>query len=180
MSLFKRHRAEWDSCERCELCSKRKHVVLARGQVPCDVLFVGEAPGASEDVLGKPFVGPAGQLLDRIVLQARGGSQVRIAFTNLISCIPLGEDGNKTAEPSLEAINACRPRLDQFVTLCKPKAVVLVGKLAAKHFPDQHLYLTTVITHPAAILRADIANRGLMIQNCIVAINDLIQEVEKV
>lgn len=73
MSVWTEHVAKWQNCTRCALARQRGLICLARGDVPCDVLFVGEAPGASENALGVPFVGPAGQLLDRVIEQALGG-----------------------------------------------------------------------------------------------------------
>lgn len=67
LSLFQLHVREWENCTRCPLCETRRNIVLSRGKVPCDVLFIGEGPGESEDVLGAPFVGPAGHLLDHII-----------------------------------------------------------------------------------------------------------------
>lgn len=67
LSLYQRHVESWKNCTRCPAHLHRKHTALVRGSLPCDVLFVGEAPGESEDVLGKPFVGPAGHLFDHIV-----------------------------------------------------------------------------------------------------------------
>ena len=141
---------------------------------------MGEAPGASEDVLGQPFVGPAGALLDRIIAKALRGRKVAIAFTNLVACIPLGEDGAKTAEPSLESIEACRDRLIEFAKIAQPRAVVCVGKLASKYLPYINPLLTetiTHITHPAAILRAKEEQQGLLIQTCTVTISDLLTDL---
>ena len=87
MTPYQRHREKWKGCERCSLYRGRRSVVLCRGKLPCDVLFVGEAPGVSEDVLGRPFVGPAGKLLDEIVERALDG-QYDYAITNLVACIP--------------------------------------------------------------------------------------------
>ena len=63
------HVEKWKDCQRCPLGQQRSNICLARGTVPCDVLFIGEAPGVSEDTFGLPFVGPAGQLLDQIILR---------------------------------------------------------------------------------------------------------------
>ncbi len=104
------HIHNWEACNLCNLCTQRKQVVIGRGVVPCDVFFIGEAPGASENVLGKAFVGPAGHLLDRQIEQAGGGAYKQ-GFTNLVGCIPLGEDGSKTSEPPEESILACAPRV---------------------------------------------------------------------
>lgn len=148
-------------------------MVLARGTVPCDVLFVGEAPGVSEDVVGKPFVGPAGKLLDRIIDQSGLANHCTYALTNLICCIPR-EDGSKAGEPSEESILSCRQRLIEFVYLCHPKLIICVGSLAVKHVPiavGPNLGYISIV-HPAAILRANVAQQGFLIQKCVVTLAD--------
>lgn len=176
---FKEHRIKWNNCQGCHLCKTRKHVVLARGSIPCDILLCGEAPGASEDVLGQPFTGPAGMLLDKIVERATKGRQIKFAFTNLVACIPLGDDGKKTGEPSLESIEACSERLEEFYGLSSPKAIICVGKLAYEHMQGYNdgIMPFAMITHPAAILRAELSQQGLMCQNSVVTISDVISEL---
>jgi uracil-DNA glycosylase family 4 len=144
----------WQGCTDCELHKVRRHVVLARGNVPADVVFCGEAPGPSENKLGQPFIGPAGHLLDKIIATAEQRSKVvSKAFTNLIACFPKDEtDGNKFTEPPAASIKACSQRLLEFLDLCKPKLIVCVGKLAAKYKPFD-AYDTVAIIHPAAVLR---------------------------
>lgn len=169
--------------------------MLGRGRIPCDILFIGEAPGASEDVLGEPFIGPAGKLLDQIIWDALNpigetgweACPYRVAFTNVVACIPFGEDGVKTSEPPQEAIKACDERLVEFVRLCKPRLIVAVGLLSKKTIsgaaqfsldgksqPEWLKHSDCLdfldIVHPAAILRADIAKQSLAIKRCIVAI----------
>lgn len=187
---YKEHRAKWNNCQNCNLCETRKHVVLGRGQLPCDVLFVGEAPGASEDVHGQPFYGPAGQLLDKIIANALKGRKVALAFTNVVACLPMGEDGQKRDEPEIESIEACRERLTEFVVLAKPRAIVLVGKLSEKYTPmateriEREANTPTVIwkkiIHPSAILK--LKNKqpeqiGLLIQTCTITISDLLTDL---
>lgn len=99
VSRWKRHKLKWSKCRECELCETRKQVVLASGSLPCDVLFVGEAPGVSENNLGTPFIGPAGKLLRAQIEAAGMTGSYKTAFTNLIACIPLGPDGRKIHEP---------------------------------------------------------------------------------
>lgn len=192
-SAFQVHREKWSTCQLCDLCKTRKRVVLARGTIPCDVLFIGEAPGASEDVVGQPFVGPAGRLLDFVIRSARASvpdCKASWAMTNLVSCIPLGTDGNKTAEPEEAHIRACSDRLNEFVRLCNPKAIVLVGVLAKKHIVGQMQFgqlsigvngipfiRFTDILHPAFILRNDISQQGLLVQRCVVAVADVLSEI---
>lgn len=179
MTPYERHRKIWNKCKRCELHRQRRNVCLARGSVPCDVLFIGEAPGVSEDVLGRPFVGPAGKLTDRIIEEALGESHLRCALTNLVACFPreAKEEGNN--EPPEVAIEACARRLKAFVGLCKPKLIVYVGKLAAKHGKlsvDTDCPFVEII-HPAAILRMDVSQQGLAFQRAVVTIADAVEEL---
>lgn len=184
MTPFQRHCHRWkDGCG-ASICPSRTRLVLARGTLPCDVLFVGEAPGEAENVIGRPFVGPAGKLLDHICSEAFAGYVLRWAFTNVVACIPRLGDGEKAAEPDEESIRQCRPRLEEFVRMAEPRVVVAVGKLAYDHLQPGYKHSTDVgrakvvhITHPAAILRANVAGQGLMVQRCVVQIQDALEEV---
>lgn len=180
MTPYQKHVAKWKDCTRCSLCEGRSRVVLAKGRIPCDVLFVGEAPGASEDSIGRPFVGPAGHLLDEMIAEAlkvlNFPSDYRLAFTNLVACIPLGDDGDKVKDPPKEAIQACAPRLQEFIALAKPDLIVAVGKLSAKYLIPQGVAGEQII-HPAAILRADISQRGLLIQRTVVTLGDAFESL---
>lgn len=183
----------WKDCTACPLHKGRERVVLARGDLPCDVLFIGEAPGESEDCLGAPFVGPAGQLLDRIVERSLAGGlgvgddyrELRLCFTNLVCCIPRDPDGGKATEPDDEAIEACSVRLSEFVKLANPKLVVCVGSLARdwlepgyKRSIRLHQKIPLVdVVHPAAILRANVAQQGLMIQRSVVKLRNAVKEM---
>jgi uracil-DNA glycosylase len=246
-------------------------VVLARGRIPAPILLCGEAPGVSEDVLGSPFIGPAGKLLDHILARAIDG-QFDYCLTNLVGCIPrvpppvvvnmrkseydvridrqsewgnpfvIGKDGtrsevidkyadwlpmqlklvgklqslagkrlgcycypqpchgdvivklfsevignDKVSEPPEESIKTCSERLAEFISICKPKLIVMVGKLADKWVPrvteqierrrGEKAVQWASITHPAAILRMDVSQRGLAIQRCIVTLEDAVAEL---
>jgi uracil-DNA glycosylase family 4 len=127
-TLFQQHAAEWMGCTRCDLSECRKRVVLARGKVPCEVVFIGEGPGESENVVGKPFVGPAGKLLDRIiedslgrynvVSESLGRLPITYAMTNLVACIPRDGENGRVSKPDERSIKACAPRLKAFIRLC--------------------------------------------------------------
>lgn len=138
-------KAKWGECERCALSKSRRSIVLARGTVPCDVLFIGEAPGESEDVLGEPFVGPAGHLLDTIWVEALDahGDEPSWAMTNVLACMPrIPGDGWTEKyvtgdDIPTEYIEACSERLNDFVHLCDPKIIVLVGKLSGNRVVGQ-------------------------------------------
>ena len=172
LSLYKRHVAKWENCDKCLLCKHRTRVVIARGKVPAEILFIGEAPGVSEDVIGLPFVGPAGRLLDHFIDRAIDG-QHDYALTNLVCCLPK-TDAKDKEEPPKEAIVACKDRLMEFIKLCQPDLIVCVGTLPRKHVPKLEGINYTAITHPAAILRMDASQQPLAIKRCIVTIEDAI------
>lgn len=181
MSAWTEHKAKWSDCQLCPLCEVRTKIVLLRGSLPAPLLFVGEAPGDSEDIIGKPFIGPAGKLLDSMIAKAEENTSksVPYAMTNLVSCIPKGDDGNKAGEPPEESIKACSDRLREIIGICSPKLIVCVGKLAGKWVPkivDIEQYPDSCeIHHPAFIMRLDISQKPLAIQRTIVAIGDAIE-----
>lgn len=168
---------EWKECDRCELCARRTRVVMARGKIPCDIAFVGEAPGESEDMLGSPFKGPAGHLLDQIVSRSVPEG-VRCLFTNLVGCIPRNEEGGKTGEPPDESVRACAPRLQTLIRLAEPRLIVCVGTCARDWLDPKyrdcvkfHRPIPRIdVHHPAYILRANVVQRSLLVQRCVVTI----------
>ncbi|PKO46045.1 MAG: DNA polymerase III [Betaproteobacteria bacterium HGW-Betaproteobacteria-4] len=112
-------------CRACPLCEQRKQAVLGVGDLNPDWLFIGEGPGAEEDVKGEPFVGQAGKLLDAMLASldiARGN---RVYIANAVKCRP---PGNRTPEAAEMA--ACWPYLERQIALLKPKIIVLLGKAA--------------------------------------------------
>lgn len=123
---------DWDglrrsvaACRACALCQQRKQAVLGVGDLQPDWLFVGEGPGAEEDVQGEPFVGQAGKLLDNMLaaLGLRRGDKVYIG--NAVKCRPPGNRTPETAEMA-----ACWPYLQRQVELLRPKIMVLLGRAA--------------------------------------------------
>jgi uracil-DNA glycosylase family 4 len=175
-TTYRDHIAPWVGCTRCVLSQTRARLVYPRGDVPADVVFVGEAPGDSEDKLGKPFIGPAGHMLDYIIKGALNGRTFRMAFTNTVMCIPKDEEGNKIKNRSdpvpKESVAACKPRVEDFIRLCRPKLVVAVGSFSAKWFltgPKNRYQLPAGVRfaemiHPAAILYGHPTSQGLEIQ----------------
>lgn len=143
--------AKWKDCQACPLCDQRDRIVLARGQVPCDVLFIGEAPGASEDATGLPFKGPAGRLMDQIIERALPIG-MRYAITNLVCCFPRDNKLAGNNEPDRNDILACRTRLVDFVNLCRPRLIVCVGGLVTQYVDHQDTVPCCDIVHPAHIL----------------------------
>jgi uracil-DNA glycosylase len=175
MSRYSLWVSKYENCDRCYFSDVRKKIVNYRGQIPCDVLFMGEAPGESEDVLGRPFVGPAGKLLDQWINAAKAifdGSTVnlRIGFTNAIGCIPRDlEKFDKISDPPKECVFACKTRVMELIDIAQPKIIVAVGKVAEKWLVDNCLDIdqsihTMSVTHPAAILRGEVSTKEIRSQ----------------
>ena len=116
--------AEVGTCRKCGLCTKRKRPAFGRGSVGARVMFVGEAPGEEDDEQGRPFVGRAGQLLDRMI-GAMKLTESEVYIGNVIKCRP---PGNRRPEPS--EIEQCMPYLREQVTLVKPDVIVALGNVA--------------------------------------------------
>ena len=114
-------------CSRCKLHTLgRTQVVFGVGNPNADLMFVGEAPGADEDVQGEPFVGRAGQLLTKII-EAIGLRREDVYIANVIKCRP---PGNRNPEP--DEVDQCEPFLFRQIDTVKPKVVVALGKFAAQ------------------------------------------------
>ena len=176
---YQQHKREWINCKRCHLFRQRNKVVLLRGKIPCDILFVGEAPGISEDIIGMPFIGPSGKLLDQIIEEAKTvyleKPDLRVAFTSLVACIPKDKNGDKIHEPDIKCIKRCSKRLRSVIKLTKPSAIISVGQLAKKHIPSDIETQFANIIHPAAILRLDVSQQSLAIHRCIVEIQEVVK-----
>ncbi len=155
-------REECLSCRRCGLCETRTRVVFGVGVPDADVLFIGEGPGANEDAKGEPFVGAAGQLLDRM-LEAIGLSRERnVYIANIVKCRP-----PQNRDPAPEEQDACIEWLKAQVALIKPKIIVCLGRVAAQRIMDPEFRVTREhgefvekkgifrmgTLHPAALLR---------------------------
>lgn len=118
--------AELSGCTRCKLCEKRKNIVFGEGNPSASLVFVGEGPGEQEDLQGRPFVGKAGQLLDRMI-EAMGLTRGQVYICNVVKCRP---PGNRNPEP--DEIQSCDPFLYRQLDAIRPKVVVALGKFAAQ------------------------------------------------
>lgn len=154
-----KHYATWSSCNLCPLHAHVCNHVIGSGRLPCDVLFVGEAPGEVEDALGKPFIGPAGKILTKIIenVTSRLKKPFTYAITNVVACKPFPK-GAPIAAPTEQSIEACRPRLIEFARLANPRIIIALGKVAEKHLavPEIRGQLEPKIVnvwHPSYILR---------------------------
>jgi uracil-DNA glycosylase family 4 len=150
-------------CTRCALAAGRTQVVFGVGDPAADLMFVGEGPGAQEDLQGEPFVGRSGQLLDRLVLEEMGLTRDAFYIANAVKCRP---PGNRDPRP--DEIATCRPWLDAQVELIDPAVVVTLGNFATKLLLDTtegitrmrgraYPFRTAMVVptfHPAAALRS--------------------------
>ena len=158
---FDRVRAEALACTRCGLAGGRTQVVWAAGNLEADLLFIGEAPGFHEDKQGLPFVGAAGQLLDKLLGEI-GLDRTKAAIVNVIKCRPPGNRDPLPAE-----IEACTPWLEAQLAHMRPDVIVTLGNFATRFILEQQIGITrargqkysrrgaVVIPtfHPAAALR---------------------------
>lgn len=190
-SPFSLHVERWKNGCGSDQCDGANNVVLAKGKLPCDILFVGEAPGISEDTRGIPFDGPAGILLDEWIKDTVP-SNLRIAFTNVVGCLPRTGEGNKAGQPSREQIKKCQPRLAEFIRIAKPKMIVMVGQISNDNTPNALPKSCTLfaggkaessegwpirwvnITHPAAVLKAVPAKKGIMARESVVILRNAV------
>lgn len=124
--------AQLRGCELCRLRESRTQVVPGEGDPQADLLFIGEAPGEVEDREGRPFVGPAGQLLDKI-LESAGFRREEVYITNMVKCRP---PLNRT--PQRDEIETCWPYLDAQIRRIRPRIIVALGNV-----PAQFLLKTT-------------------------------------
>lgn len=148
-------------CTRCRLAQGRTQVVWADGNLDSDVLFIGEAPGFHEDRQGRPFVGAAGQLLDRLLGEV-GLDRSQVAIVNVLKCRP---PGNR--DPLPDEIETCRPFLEAQISHMRPRVIVTLGNFATRFILEQPIGITrargrrferrgAVVVptfHPAAALR---------------------------
>ena len=153
--------ADNKQCKKCKLCQTRNNVVFGTGNRNADLMFIGEGPGADEDLQGEPFVGKAGKLMN-MAFDAIGLKRDDVYIANIVKCRP---PSNRNPEDD-EAV-ACLNYLRNQVILVKPKIIILLGSVALKNILGKEygitssrgkwvekkgiLYLPT--WHPAALLR---------------------------
>lgn len=119
-------RAELGDCRRCKLHPTRTNIVFGVGNPHAELVFIGEAPGQTEDLQGEPFVGDAGQLLTRMI-EAMGFRRDEVYIANTLKCRP---PGNRN--PEADELEACEPFLKKQIAAIGPKVIVALGKFAAQ------------------------------------------------
>jgi len=153
-------RAELGECCRCELGDSRKNLVFGVGNPHARIVFVGEAPGRDEDLQGEPFVGEAGQILNRLITRM-GFTRQDVYICNVLKCRP---PGNRNPEPP--EIEQCGPFMLRQVKAIAPEAIVALGTFAAQtlletktpisklrgHFHDYHGIPLMPTFHPSFLL----------------------------
>ena len=153
--------AETKQCKKCRLCQTRNNVVFGIGNREADLMFIGEGPGADEDMQGEPFVGKAGKLMN-MAFDVIGLKREDVYIANIVKCRP-----PNNRNPELDEVKECIDYLRNQVILVKPKIIVLLGSVALKNILGKEygitasrgkwvekkriLYLPT--WHPAALLR---------------------------
>lgn len=161
-------RRDMETCHRCPLGKTRKNLVFGEGNPHAELVFVGEAPGADEDLQGRPFVGRAGQLLTRII-DAMGLKREDVYICNILKCRP---PGNRNPLP--EEIEVCEPWLVRQLEAIHPRVICALGTFAAQtllkkkgipitalrgRFHDYHGIRLMPTYHPAYLLRNPGAKR---------------------
>lgn len=161
MEKWEALRRECLDCRACGLCETRTQVVFGVGNPDAEVLFIGEAPGANEDLQGEPFVGRGGKLLDEMLAMI-GLDRTKIYISNSVKCRP-----PENRDPLNTEKDACRGFLRRQVQLMRPKIIVCLGRISAMElikedfkitrehgqFFDRNGTLMMALYHPAALLR---------------------------
>lgn len=157
-------------CQACHLWQRGTQTVFGEGEANAKVIFVGEQPGDKEDIEGKPFVGPAGGLLDKALVEA-GIDRTKVYVTNAVKHFKWQPRGKRRIhkKPNAVEIAACRPWLDAEIAVLKPKVVVCLGATAAQALLGREFRVTQhrgefvnsalapyvmATVHPSSILRA--------------------------
>jgi DNA polymerase len=157
-------------CRACDLYRNSTQTVFGEGTNRAKVVMIGEQPGDREDLAGRPFVGPAGRLLDQ-ALDAAGIDRSKVYVTNAVKHFKFAPRGKRRIhkKPNAEELSACRPWLDAELSVVKPRVLVCLGATAAQALLGRQFRVTkergrfvasdlaefvTATIHPSAILRA--------------------------
>ena len=152
---------ECNKCSKCKLCRNRHNVVIGVGNKNASIMFIGEGPGADEDLQGVPFVGKAGKLMDK-AFQGIGIKRDEIYIANIVKCRP-----PNNRDPEKDEVKACKEYLESQIKLVNPKIIVLLGRIALKNILGEEYSITESrgkwvekdgikympTFHPAALLR---------------------------
>ncbi|HEY9844774.1 MAG TPA: uracil-DNA glycosylase [Candidatus Caenarcaniphilales bacterium] len=151
-----------NQCQRCRLGATRTHAVVGRGSLDAPLMIVGEGPGQNEDETGLPFVGRAGQLLEKILESVKLDTDKDVYISNIVKCRP---PGNRN--PATDEAEACKPYILEQIRMVDPKIILLTGATALKVLTGDKRGITKIrgewiewqgrlcmpILHPAYLLR---------------------------
>lgn len=152
---------ECNKCEKCRLCKGRKNVVIGTGNKTAKIMFIGEGPGADEDIQGIPFVGKAGQLMNKAFIGV-GIKREEVYIANVVKCRP-----PQNRNPEKDEVEACKEYLETQIKLVNPEKICLLGSVALKNILGEQYGITASrgkwfekdgikilpTFHPAALLR---------------------------
>lgn len=150
------------TCQKCNLARTRTQVVVSRGNPHATLMIIGEGPGQQEDETGLPFVGRAGQLLDKILASVNFDPERDVYICNVVKCRP---PGNRNPEP--DEVAACKPYLLEQIRLVNPRVILLTGAVAVQAILGEKRGITKIrgqwftwegydcmpVLHPAYLLR---------------------------
>ncbi|MBV8155530.1 MAG: uracil-DNA glycosylase [Candidatus Eremiobacteraeota bacterium] len=195
--LLAREASAAGACRLCAIGAQRRNNVYGEGDPCARLMVVGEGPGETEDLLGRPFVGRAGQLLDKM-LGAIGLAREDVYICNTVKCRPTldGPRGPRNRAPELDEMANCRPFLDRQIELVSPDVLLALGAPAAKSFLGRDFQITKmrgrwyagpggtplmVTFHPAYVLRqtgGEIEAVKRLVWNDLKAVRAKLDEVE--
>lgn len=183
---YKSLKNQVESCTLCPLSETRNHAVIGEGVLNAKVVIVGEAPGAQEDLIGKPFVGKSGNLLDQLLEEAGFYRGKNIYITSINKCRP-----PENRDPTQKEVKACLPFLWDQLKIIQPEVIVCLGRIAAQTLIDKKLkvtqehgnfykkdgflYMPTI--HPAAVLRTP--SLRPVVQKDLETLNNKLKDLEK-
>ena len=169
----------WHDCERCPLSLHRRSVVMVKGSLPAQILYLGEAPGKDEDAQGEPFVGESGKVLQGIINRL---PKHTYAVANVVGCIPWKDpsrlndpfSSSEIRQPSKEEIAACEPRTSTIRKLVNPIGIVLLGNVPSAVIQDGPI---CKVFHPAYLLRKNFKAGHHIYEGVILALESFLERV---
>jgi DNA polymerase len=132
---------EVQNCNRCRLHETRTNTVFGEGDPDAKILFIGEGPGENEDLQGRPFVGRAGELLNKMIA-GMGLKREQVFIANIVKCRP---PGNR--EPAPDEVSTCTTILEKQIEIIRPRVIVTLGRPAAQHMLQQKISISRMRGH---------------------------------
>ena len=132
-------------CVKCKLHSTRQNLVFGKGNPEADIMFIGEGPGKQEDILGVPFIGPAGELLTAIIEKGMGLKRSDVYIANIVKCRPtIDLAGTRDRPPDKDEVTACGWILKKQIDIITPKIIITLGNPSTKFLLNSELGITKI------------------------------------